>query len=288
MKYIPVWLAFVILFSCRPLVTTFDDIESAVYYEDASPEFTDFNDTLKVMTWNIRFGAGRIPWFEDSCGDRVLMTESETIGHLDSVAAFIKSEKPDILLLQEVDVSSKRSAYLDQMQWLLENTFFNYGVFASMWEAELIPQGGFGRVNVGNAILSRWEITNAERIKLSLFTDQWVVKKYFYLRRNILKAKMNIPELDTTLYVVNIHATAFATDDTKQKHIAKFKEVLDEIHQQETIFVAGGDLNSIPPGADLDFCLEDICDDESFHGDHRQQRRGCFADTPVVLHASAA
>mgnify|MGYP001334605128 CR=1 FL=1 len=33
----------------------------------------------------------------------------------------------------------------------------------------------------GNAILSRWKITDAKRIKLSLRTDQWALKKYFYL-----------------------------------------------------------------------------------------------------------
>ena len=270
MKNIPVWLAVVILFSCRPLVTTFEDIESAVYYEGASLESTDFNNTLKVMTWNIRFGAGRIPWFEDSCGDRVLMTESETIGHLEAVAAFINSEKPDILLLQEVDVSSKRSAYLDQMQWLLENTFFNYGVFASMWEAELIPSGGFGRVNLGNAILSRWEITNAERIKLSLFTDQWVVEKYFYLRRNILKAKMNIPGLNTTLSVVNIHATAFATDDTKQNHINEYIQVLEDLDNAGEIFVTGGDLNTLTPWASKrNFCEDDKCEGDICDGNYK-------------------
>ena len=268
MKYIPVWLAVVILFSCRSLVTTFDDIQDAVYYTDSSQESADFKDTLKVMTWNIRFGAGRIPFFGDSCGDRVLMTEDETVGYLQNIAAFIDSVKPDILLLQEVDVSSKRSAYVNQLQWLLDNTYFNNAVFGSMWEAEVIPSDGLGRVNTGNAILSRWEITDAERIKLSLRTDQWAVKKYFYLRRNILKAKMNIPGLDTALYAVNIHATAFATDDTKQKHIAKYKEVLDEIHQQEAVFVTGGDLNSIPTGAlPYDFCKEDECEGESWHSD---------------------
>ena len=184
MKYIPAYLAVIILFSCRPLVTTFDDIQGAAYYIASSiSNIPKPIDTLKVMTWNIRFGASRIPWFEDSCGDRVLMTEKETLGFLQQIKGFIEENKPDILLLQEVDVSSKRSAYINQMQWLLDNTDFNYGAFASMWDADIIPSGGLGKVNVGKAILSRWEITNAERIKLSLRTDQWALKKYFYLRR---------------------------------------------------------------------------------------------------------
>ena len=254
--------------SCRPLVTTFEDIESAVYYEDASPDSAEFDNTLMVMTWNIRFGAGRIPFFGDSCGDRVLMTEPETMGYLNGIVSFIDSVKPDILLLQEVDVSSKRSAYVNQIQYILDHTYFNYGAYASMWNTEMVPQAGLGKINTGNAILSRWEITDAERIQLSLRTDQDDLTQYFYIRRNILKAKINILGLDTTLYVINLHATAFATDDTKQKHIAKYKEVLDELVDQGAVFVTGGDLNSIPPSTDsTDFCMEDICNGESFHTD---------------------
>jgi len=270
LKKYAVCLAVVAFFSCRSLVTTYENVESAIYYEDATQESAEFNNTLKVMTWNIRFGAGRIPFFGDSCGDRVLMKEDTTIKYLQGIANYIDTMviKPDILLLQEVDISSKRSAYVNQLQWLLNNTHFKYGAYASMWDAELIPSDGLGKVDAGNAILSRWKITDAERIKLPLRTDQDALTQYFYLRRNILKAKINIPELDTTLYAVNIHATAFATDDTKKKHIEKYKEVLDGLHSQGFIFVTGGDLNSVPPGADVtDFCMDDICSDESFHTD---------------------
>ena len=261
-----IWIIF--FFSCRSLVTTYEDVESAIYYEDASLESTDFNNTLKVMTWNIRFGAGRIPFFGDSCGDRVLMTEPETLGYMDSIIVYINSTQPDILLLQEVDISSKRSAYVNQLQYILDHTHLNYAAYASMWNAEIIASDGLGKVDAGNAILSRWEITDAERIKLPLRTDQDALTQYFYLRRNILKAKINIPELDTTLYAVNIHVTAFATDDTKQKHIDKYEEVLEDLDSQGFIFVTGGDLNSVPPGADpTDFCMDDICSDESFHTD---------------------
>ena len=268
MKKLAAYLAVVVLFSCRPLVTTFDDIQDAVTFTASSKTTIPTSaDNLKVMTWNIRFGAARIPWFGDSCGDRVLITELDVTENMNSVVLFIKTELPDILLIQEIDISSKRSAYMNQVQYILDNTYFNYGVYASMWDAEIIPSDGLGKVDVGNAILSRWEITDAERIKLPLRTDQDALTQYFYLRRNILKAKIAHPILED-FYVVDIHATAFATDDTKQKHIDKYKEVLDKLNDQGAIFVTGGDLNSIPPGADSrDFCIEDICSGESFHTD---------------------
>jgi len=278
LKQVLLWLL-AILFSCRPLVTTFDDIESAeIYTASSTSNPPETIENLKVMTWNIRFGAGRIPFFGDSCGDRVLMTEAETIEYLQAIADYIDSMmiKPDILLLQEVDISSKRSAYVNQLQWLLNNiTHFNYGAYASMWDAELIPSDGLGKIDAGNAILSRWKIIDAERIKLPLRTDQDDLTQYFYIRRNILKAKIDLP-IENDFYAVNIHATAFATDDTKQKHIDKYEEVLEDLDSQDFIFVTGGDLNSIPPGADpTDFCMDDMCSDENFHidadgGPHRE------------------
>ena len=269
MKQTAICLA-IILFSCRSLVTTYEEVESAIYYEDASQESAEFNNTLKVMTWNIRFGAGRIPFFGDSCGDRVLMTQAETEGHLDSIVAYIDSTKPDILLLQEVDISSKRSAYVNQLQYILDRTHLNYGAYASMWNAEIIPSDGLGKVDAGNAVLSRWKITDAERIKLPLRTDQEPLTQYFYLRRNILKAKINIPGLDTTLYAVNIHATAFAKDDTKQKHIDEYVNVLNDIKENDEKFITGGDLNALTPWASKrDFCVDDKCSGDVCDGNFK-------------------
>ena len=199
-------------------------------------------------------------------GDATLVTPEEE-NNVEAIADYIDTMaiKPDILLLQEVDISSKRSAYVNQLQWLLNNTHFNYSVYASMWNAEIVPSDGLGKVDVGNAILSRWKITDAERIKLPLRTDQDALTQYFYLRRNILKAKITLP-IPEDFYAVNIHATAFATDDTKQKHIDKYKEVLDALNDQGAVFVTGGDLNSIPTDAEpYDYCIIDQCEDESWH-----------------------
>ena len=247
-------------------MTTYEDVESANSYT-ASPlrDEPQNVESLIVMTWNIRFGAARIPFFGDSCGDRVLMTQAETEGYLNLIVDYIKITEPNILLLQEVDISSKRSAYVNQLQYILDRTHLNYGAYASMWNAEIIPSDGLGKVDAGNAVLSRWKITDAERIQLPLRTDQDDLTQYFYLRRNILKAKIAL-DGENEIYAVNIHATAFATDDTKKKHIAKYKEVLDNLVNQEAIFITGGDFNSIPTDADTtDFCLIDQCEDESWH-----------------------
>lgn len=235
---------------------------TAHVYEAKHKSHTEPTNRPKVTTWNIRFGSKRFPFFGDSCGDDVIMQKKDVESNLSEIASAIKELDPDIILLQEVDIYSKRSGYINQIQYLLDNTDMNYGCYASIWEADFIPTNGFGKINMGNAVLSKYGLKDAERIGLSLRTDQSALVKYFYLRRNILKVK--IPDLG--LYAVNIHATAFATDSTKQKHINKYLEVLSGISDGGYTFVTGGDLNSLPPGAsEYDFCDFDGCDSESFH-----------------------
>jgi len=261
-------LILVLLFTgCESLVTRFEDVQDGVLYEAEQMTTAPVSvDTLIVMTWNIRFAAGRMDWFGDCCGDRVVLTHGEVITGLERITDFIKTVNPDILFLEEVDVESKRTDYVDQMQWLLDHTYFNYGAYASMWQSQVVPSDGIGRINTGNAILSRWKINEAERIQLALRTDQDALTRYFYLRRNLLKTRIALPGHDN-FYAFVIHAEAFSTDDTKQKHVTRCVEELQKINAQNGIFILGGDFNLLPPGSDsTDFCDEDGCVDEHFHG----------------------
>ncbi len=266
------WLGFILLFaivffSCEPAVTKFEDEENAFMY--ASKNIKVVPDTftiIKVMTWNIRFGIGRNPWFGDACGYKVVFDDSEIYPTLQLIADKINEIQPDVLLLQEVDIDSKRSAYVDQLQWILDHTYFNYAAYGSQWKAQFIPSDGLGRMDEGNVILSRWPMSDAKRIQLPLRNDQDALTKYFYERCSIVKAKLEIPNVDD-LYIVNIHASAFATDDTKFRHIQIFKSEMDKIKNNGDWVISGGDLNTLPPGSDTtDYCLQDICEGESFHG----------------------
>lgn len=258
-----------LLYDCEPLVTRFEETEDVTLYKShAQQDAPSAVDKIRVMTWNIRFGAGRIPWFGDSCGDRVLLSQEEVEINLKGIAEAINRIKPDILILNEIDIQSKRTAYIDQVQWLLDHTYFNFGVYASNWKAQFIPSDGLGRMDAGNAIFSRWSPGEAIRIQLSLRGDQDALTRYFYLRLNILKTKINLPGLDN-FYIVATHLSAFSTDDTKQKQVNELMRELSKLNDNNSYFIMGGDLNLLPPGAQkTDYCFEDICQGESYHGPH--------------------
>ena len=195
------------LSSCDPLVTSFDDVEDAVMYQSNRIIEYPAKRSINVMTWNIRFGVARLDFALDACGDRVIISKGEVITGLEGIAKKINESNVDIVLMQEVDVQSKRSSYVDQVQWLLNNTVMNYGAYASKWKSQIILADGIGRVDAGNLILSKWKLEDAKRHQLPLRGDQDGLTQLFYLRRNVVTAKVEMP--GTPFFAVNAHLTAF-------------------------------------------------------------------------------
>ena len=111
-----------------------------------------------------------------------------------------------------------------------------------------------------------------------------------------MTGRIEIPGVEN-FYVVNVHASATASLDIKQQHIRQFKDELDQISSNGGWFVAGGDLNTLPPGSDTtDYCIQDKCSWESFHatGDDPMHKEGSnydpekhFLDTLYATYQSA-
>ena len=110
LKYIGCVLVVMLFSSCDPLVNQFADVEDAVMYRAGTIKNVDGKKTIKVMTWNIRFGVARLDFFGDGCGNRSILSKSEVMKGLEGLAAKIKEEDPDIILLQEVDIQSKKTS----------------------------------------------------------------------------------------------------------------------------------------------------------------------------------
>jgi endonuclease/exonuclease/phosphatase family metal-dependent hydrolase len=271
-KLILIIVSLVLIIGCEPVVEKFETGEHVKTYKSKEQsELPKYERRIKFMTFNIRFGVGRMGWFGDSCGDYVIVEESVVVDNLNKIAEFVEQEQPDVVFLQEVDIESKRTAYVDQVKYLLNKTYFNHAVYASMWEAQYVPSDGLGRINVGNAILSRWELTDAERIALPLRGDQDDLTEYFYMRRNMIKAKLLIPEESIDFHVFNVHMSAFSTDDTKARQM---EMIVSELELMNTgYWVLGGDFNLIPPTATkIDYCHVDACEDSEYHkGDEDDQ-----------------
>jgi endonuclease/exonuclease/phosphatase family metal-dependent hydrolase len=253
---------------CDPLANLFEPIEPAVMYQ--AQQLTDApapDGRVRLMTYNIKFGGARLDFWFDCHGDYHNMSKSTVKPHLAALAAKIEQLAPDIVFVQEADVDSRRSAYVDQVQYLLDHTTLNYGAYASQWRVQFIPKEKLGQMDSGNAILSRWPLTDAVRIALPLRTDQDELTQQYYLKRNMLRARV-APSGVTPLVLVNIHADAYSQDGTKKKHVDRFWDQLVEAQAAGQLVVAGGDLNTQPPGSVKWSDYPDaVCSDADFQGD---------------------
>ena len=261
------FLTLLLCFSCDPfdaIIEEEKDEEQVVFYESASKSNENApTDSLKIASWNIKFAGGRLDFFFDCYGDRSLMETEEVESHLEGLATKINQMDVDVLFVQEIDIDAKRSGYIDQLQYLLDFTEFNYAVYASQWKSNYVPSDGIGRINSGNAILSRYPLNNTERIALPLIEEQSGFVQYFYLRRNILKAQITDAQ-GKNITLLNTHTSAFAKDGTKDKQLEQIKTEVDQLHASGISFVLGGDFNSLPPSSEQvnDFS-DDVCPKDS-------------------------
>ncbi len=243
----------VVLAGCTKLPTTWEDTEQFPILEaDGPAEVPPVPDSLRIMTWNLKFGGGRVDFFFDGHGERVHMTEKEVGNNLDGILALIEEQDPDILLAQEVDIASARSAYVDMAEEILDRTDFNYAAWVPAWQVDFIPQNGLGPVEMGQAVFSKWPITRNTRIDLPQSEESSAVVNYFWLHRCIQIVEVDLD--GTTLGVVNNHPAAYALDGTKQKHLDR---IFKESQKFDGLVVTGGDFNVIPPGS---LITEDFAD----------------------------
>ncbi|MRG45427.1 endonuclease/exonuclease/phosphatase [Chitinophaga sp. SYP-B3965] len=109
-------------------------------------------DTLRVMTYNIHHCN---PPSKEATGEI----------DIDAIANVIKSQHPDVLALQEVDVNTKRSGNIDQAAVLASKT----GMHVYFGKAIDYDGGGYGV-----AILSKFPLKHTKTIRLPEASDSTV------------------------------------------------------------------------------------------------------------------
>lgn len=212
--------------------------------------------SLKVMSWNVQFMAGRNSVFyydiPDGSGPDERPSADDIRQTLKKVANLILEEKPDILFLQEIDDGAKRTDYQDQLQELLRllpKKLYPCRAEAFYWKAQFVPHPRIlGSAGMKLVTLSRYPIKKATRYQLAIKPDNLLVRQ-FTLKRAVLETQINVPGASKNWVFLNTHLDAFAQgNDTMERQVAQVKEILDRHSQSQTPWIMGGDFNLLPPG----------------------------------------
>ncbi|MGQ9630967.1 MAG: endonuclease/exonuclease/phosphatase family protein [bacterium] len=211
------------------------------------PEFSKTKSrngrNITVMTYNIGYASG----MKNNKGS--VLSRAEILNNLDSIARAARKNEVDILAVQEIDFRSKRSHYIDQVDYLARKLEFPYTARIVNWDKRYVPfpptlsfGKHFGRMESGQAVLSRFPIVE-NRAYYFRKPDFPFFVKAFYLDRAAQYARIELRPGDT-IDLYNVHLEAF-DDKTRWAQAEELLKIMGG-NGFERGFVLG-DFNAIPP-----------------------------------------
>jgi len=176
-------------------------------------------DDLRVLVYNIHAGK-----------------DAQGVDNLERVAEIVRDTRADVVLLQEVDVGTRRSGNVDQPARLRELTGYHVA-----FGKTLDYQGGL----YGIAVMSRWPIDSSRVTSLPIHPPQ-LRSGVSYEPRGALRAFIRAPA--GALVVVNTHLDASRDDAYRRQEARTIIAIADSLRPAGLLLV-GGDFNSEPGSA---------------------------------------
>lgn len=204
-------------------------------------------DSLKILNWNIGYaGLGdNMDFFYDG-GKKVRDSRERTEENLSAIIRTISMENPDVILLQEVDMDSKRTYGIDETR-ILKEAFPDYHMyFAYNYKSFYVPKPlrePIGKVASGIVILSRYRPVKVERHQYPSRFPFPV--SMFNLKRCLMTAYFQMPD-GRTLVIGNTHNTAYDTGGMRSTESDCIAELLAVYKDEGYDVVIGGDWNQYP------------------------------------------
>ncbi len=205
------------------------------------------DNQIKLMTWNTGYGAldEKQDCYWD--GGKGVYGESKEVveQNINALKDKISQENPDIFIVQELDVDSKRSYFINELGSFRESFDKDYNnTFARNFKAGLVPLPLYkmtGKVDAGIATFSKFSITDSERVQLPI-PFSWPMK-LFNLKRCLLVSRMAIKDSDKELVMINLHLEAYSSEEGKAKQASQLMDLMKEEYSKGNYVIAGGDFN---------------------------------------------
>ena len=166
--------------------------------------------------------------------------------NLANVTAVFQAINPDIIAFQEIDIDSKRSYNVNQLDALANALKLGHAGLAINWDKNYVPfpywpiSAHFGRIVSGQAVLSRYPIADNQRTVLEKVASRPFFYKAVYLDRLAQVTQIKLQE--HTLVVINVHLEAF--DNPTRFNQTRAVRKMAETYAREYPVLLVGDFNS--------------------------------------------
>lgn len=205
---------------------------------------------FSVLIYNLGYAAlGQDADFFMDGGTSVYPEAKEIVEkNLEGIADELKAHPVDFYLLQEVDLSSKRSYGMDQ-QSFLEKTLGLQGYFGTNYKAYYVPYPWptIGKVHSGLLSLSSYASDRAYRKSLPV-PFSWPMRT-MNLKRCLLVEEFPIAGSDKKLILMNLHLEAYDSGEGKRLQSETLLQLAEDYYAQGHYVLAGGDWNQLFPGS---------------------------------------
>lgn len=202
-------------------------------------------DTLTILSFNIGYAAlgEESDFFMDGGATSRPASASIVEKNLAGIQSILDELSPDIALLQETDVSSKRSYRIDERAALCA-AFGGGAAFAPNYVCDYVPYpipDTIGKIESGLLTLSRFSMEEETRVALPV-PFSWPVRMA-NLKRCLLTARIPLSGTDAELVLVNLHLEAYDDGTGKREQTEQLVRLLVEEYEAGNYVVAGGDFN---------------------------------------------
>ena len=215
------------------------------FTEDSLREAASGKREITVVTWNIGYGAlgDNADFFMDGGKGVKTADEARVRANLAEIGARLRDISPDVIFLQEVDVRSSRSSRIDETEYYEEEWSSYDSAFATNYKVPFVPYPvpPIGKVNAGIETLSALPLSGAERIALPC-PFSWPFR-LGNLKRCLLISRVDLPDTDRELVLINLHLEAYDDGEGKAAQTAVLKEYLEAEASKGNYVIAGGDFN---------------------------------------------
>ncbi len=204
-------------------------------------------DDISILLWNIGYcDLGDNADFFMSYGKNIRSSsKARAKENLSEIIKFLKSENPDVIMLQEIDLNSTRSYHINQMETIGKSIPEKAKSFAYNFNVDFIPypMPPIGKVRSGLATYVPYQVTDAYRQALPV-PFKWPIR-LANLKRCMLVNRIPIEGSDRELVLINLHLEAFDNGEGKIAQTKKLQSVLEAEYEKGNYVIAGGDYNQV-------------------------------------------
>ena len=202
-------------------------------------------DTIKISTWNIGYaglGASEDFFMDDGQQSRP-KDQSIVKKYMDGILETIETIDTEITMLQEADLYSKRSYYLNQLEKIAGLKSDESYSFAKNYDVKFVPVPfpPLGRIKSGIATFSEFNLIKSTRYAFE-GNYSWP-KSTVMLDRCFMVSRVNLVDSEEDLILVNAHFSAYDDGSLRASQLAAIKEFMIEAYNAGNYVIIGGDWN---------------------------------------------